>query len=136
MITRGFTILELLVVLVIIGILSFMLYPNYTSYLVNSRRLEGQMALLALASQMENHYALHQTYEKATIGKDTNSANNWYKLYISSQTDTFFELDAIPLKSQAVNDKLCQTLTFNSLGKKDIKAGPLGAPTGNADFCW
>ena len=64
------------------------------------------------------------------------SPQKWYKLIITSQSNTNFTIEAIPRNAQASDDLLCQTLTFNSLGLKGILPGPRGAPTGALADCW
>lgn len=139
---KGFSLIELLVVLALIGFLTTFVYPNYLNSLTRSRRYEGQTALLDLANRMERYYAEHQTYRTATLGTgkvsdisaSTNSPQGWYTLAISQQTDSTFSLQAIPQNVQAHD--ACQILTFNHLGVKQIQAGPKGEPSETIEHCW
>ncbi|WP_131781409.1 type IV pilin protein [Legionella gresilensis] len=141
---RGFTLIELMIVVVIAAILAAIAYPSYRDYVTRSRRADGQAALLDLASRMERYYTQQNTYQTATIGtgnatdvRGTNlSPDQWYTLSITAQTPSSYTLQAVPNNQQATNDSRCQTLTLNSLGVKGITAGPGGAPTGPASRCW
>lgn len=141
---RGFSLLELLIVLTITSILASMAYPSYRDSLIRTHRIDGQMALLDLASRMEQYYSLQSTYQTATIetGQLTDvlsqnqSPEGWYQLEIVNASDSAFTLQATPIKAQATSDLLCQSLTFMSSGVKGITSGPLGAPKGQVDECW
>ncbi|KTD22410.1 type IV pilin protein [Legionella londiniensis] len=141
---KGFSLIELLIVLVIVGILASIAYPSYQEYITRARRSDGQAALLTLASRMERYYSEHNTYQTATIGTGNNtdilssnlSPEGWYQLSISNATSNSFTLQAAPLNAQATNDTRCQTLTLNNIGVKGIAPGPAGTPTGTANQCW
>ncbi|MGQ3888979.1 type IV pilin protein [Legionella sp. CNM-1927-20] len=141
---KGFTLIELMIVVVIVAILTMIAYPSYQDYITRSRRADGQAALLDLASRLERYYAQQNTYQTATIGtgnatdvRATNlSPEQWYTLSITAQTPSSYTLQAVPNNQQATNDTRCQTLTLNSLGVKGITAGPAGVPTGPASRCW
>ncbi|WP_278043911.1 type IV pilin protein [Legionella nagasakiensis] len=141
---KGFSLIELLIVMAIVGILASIAYPTYQDYVTRARRSDGQSALLDLASRMERYYSEHHTYQTATIGtgnatdvlSSNTSPEGWYSLSISSATGSTYTLQAIPVSTQATLDTLCQTLTLNQLGVKGITTGPAGTPTGNAAQCW
>jgi type IV pilus assembly protein PilE len=141
---QGFSLIEILFVISIIALFAVFTYPNYRESITRARRVDGQAALLDLANRMENYYTKQQSYQDATLGmgsdKDLLASNhspqNWYILVITHQTDTDFNLQAIPRGAQALDDKACQTLSFNSFGQKGITSGPGGTPTANARQCW
>ena len=140
---KGFSLLELSLVLLIIGIVVSFSYPLYQAHMIQVRRYDGQSALLDLANRLERYYSEKNSYQSATMGtgkatdvlENNLSAGGWYMLSIADQTPSFFTLQAIPIKSQ-VNDKCCQTLTFTSLGEKGISHGPRGMPGGTVKECW
>ena len=141
---KGFTLIELIIVLAITGILATFAYPSYQDYLTRARRSEGQTALLDLANRMEEYYAENNTYHTATIAANGHNdvlsrkttLENHYSLAVIHSSANTYTLLATPIGSQAANDKRCQTLTYNHLGEKNIAPGPAGAPTGSAEQCW
>lgn len=135
---QGFSLLELIISLTIISILLAFAYPNYQSYLMRSRRNDGQIALLDLANRLENYYSEQKTYEAATIGTGKNtdvlsspiSSGGWYYLRIKEQGPTRFSLEAKPQKAQRA-DKACPSLGLNHLGIKT----PL-SDSAHLEQCW
>lgn len=144
MMNKGFSLIELLIVVTILGILAAFSYSSYRDSIVRARRSDGQTALVELANRLELYYSEQQSYQGATLGTGNasdvshsiHSPQNWYRLVIALQTDSTFTLHAIPRNAQAHDDLLCQTLTFNSFGVKGIIAGPSGIPTGITAQCW
>lgn len=132
--SNGFSLIELLVVLSIIATLVTLAYPSYQQYLIQSRRTDGQSALLDLATRMERYYAENNTYDAAPLSTPT-SPGTWYQLSITAQDDVSFSLQATPQGAQSA-DTICQSLTFNHTGEKGITSGPGGEPTGNGLACW
>ena len=108
---KGFSLIELLAVLVIVGILSAMTYPGYREYIVRAHRSDGQTSLLNLAIRMERSYSENNTYETATVGKDI-SDNGWYMLSIIHASTFSYALQATPIGTQASSDTRCQSLTI------------------------
>lgn len=54
--SAGFTLIEVMIVVVIIGILSSIAYPSYQDYVKQARRADAQASLMELAQFMERHY--------------------------------------------------------------------------------
>lgn len=132
--TKGFTLIELIIVLVIIGILSAIVYPSYTQYVTKTRRSEAQIALLDLAARMER-YASENNNSFTDVTLVALHANpitlhGYYQLAILDVTPTTYSLHAIPLGAQATHDFACGTLTYNQLGQK----GQTGK--GTVVECW
>ena len=141
---KGFSLIELLAVLTIIGILSTIAYPNYRDYIVRVHRSDGQTALLDLANRMERYHHHHHTYQTATIGTGKQndilptqiSNGGWYILSIEEANKSAYLLQATPTGTQASSDTLCQSLTLNHLGNTSISSGPKIKPTGSPSQCW
>ena len=71
---RGFTLLELLVTLIIVGILASIAYPSYTGYLARSRRSEAQQLVVSIANR-ETQYLLDSRMYTNVIGATGLNAN-------------------------------------------------------------
>jgi len=121
---RGFTLIELMIVLSIIAIIIALGYPSYRDHVMRSHRAEGMGELLDLADRLERFYSDQGTYAGATLGNAatdlrpvaTDKGN--YNLAITAQDAISFTVTAAPQDEQA-NDK-CGTFTLTSLGQKSV----------------
>lgn len=64
----GFSLLELLIAVAIVGIISAVAYPSYQQYIIDSRRVDTQQALLSFANAMERFKVANSTYAGAASG--------------------------------------------------------------------
>lgn len=60
--TKGFSLIEVMIVVAIIGILSAIALPSYTSYITRSKRTECRAALMQVMQQQERYYTQQNTY--------------------------------------------------------------------------
>ena len=90
---RGFTLPELLIVVLVIAILATIAYPSYDSYIRNSRIENARSDLLQNAQTMERYYIQNRTF---TGFAETNlKQNQYFTIGISSQTADTFTLQAV-----------------------------------------
>lgn len=114
---KGFTLLEMVVVVAVIGILLGIAIPSYQNYVIRSNRTEGQALLSDAAARQERYYSQNPgvgyTKDVAKLGMSSaNSPNNLYNLTIATPTSTTYTLTATPINSQT-RDKTCGKLTLN-----------------------
>ncbi len=125
----GFTLIELMITVAIIGILAAIAFPSYTSYVLKSHRSAAITALMELASKEARYYSTNNAYVKSltTLGYAadpmpvTSSTTKYYNLSVTGVTADGFTLQAVPVGNQ-VNDT-CGTYTYNDLGVKGVSAG-------------
>ena len=60
--SRGFSLMELMIAVAIVGIVSTLAYPSYQSYITDSKRSVAQADLLAFAAQLERHKLANFSY--------------------------------------------------------------------------
>ena len=129
----GFTLLELLVTLTIVGILTAISYPFYTQHLVKAQRRRAEITLMHLASRLEEYHSLLGTYENAnfsTLNVTKSTKDNSYRLEIQNATENQYLISAIPQSTQEKNDTLCGILSINEIGHRFVSGN------GVLDECW
>ena len=92
---KGFSLIELMIVLAIIGVLGAIAYPSYDSYMKKSRRSDGKIGLQRMADRQERFYLQNNTYtaDPTNVG-GTATKENYYALSIDSADVNGFELTA------------------------------------------
>ncbi|GGK01767.1 type 4 fimbrial biogenesis protein PilE [Pseudomonas matsuisoli] len=135
--SKGFTLIEVMIVVVIIGILASIAYPSYQSYVQRGNRTEGMALLSDAAARQERYFAQTRTYvtdssklESLGLQKRDGafmSQTQKYQLTVSG-TDGY-TLTATPKGAQA-NDTKCGNLTLNAAGTRGA-SGSAGAAE-----CW
>lgn len=106
---HGYTLLELMVVLAIIGILAAVAYPSYMSYIVSARRTDAQRIMVLHAQAMERYFTRNGRYTSAAgsenCGPDNPAASDFYT-YANVCTDTGFTIKAAARGSQTADGDL------------------------------
>lgn len=137
---RGFTLIELMVTVVIIGVLAAIAYPSYIEQVRKSRRADAKAALLAIAQTMERFYSENNTYlgaaanpsdtgivpDHAPIGRP--HADRTYDITFTQRSATGFTVQAARTGVQT-SDTTCGNYTLTSTGVKGVTAGTVAQ-------CW
>lgn len=92
---RGFTLIELMIVVAIIAILAAIAYPSYTQYKIRTNRVDVQTELMRVAGRMQSYKLVNNSYSGATLGGVGGNAN-----YPSSGTAFYTVVLAVDADNQ------------------------------------
>lgn len=142
---NGFTLIELMITVAIVGILAAIAYPSYTQYVIKSNRAAAQGFMLAVASKQEQYMLDARNYatDMPTLGYPaaaipTEVSDN-YVVTVTADNDA---TDGTPLPTYTVKatptdthkqlslDTKCGTLTLDQAGTKGVSG------SGTVAECW
>jgi type IV pilus assembly protein PilE len=128
---RGFTLIEVMIVVAIIGILAAVAYPSYVEQVKRGKRADAQTALLEAAQYMQRYYAANNGFKDAvlpdgykSVPKSGGTATYTIALAVGSDNRSY-TLTASPEKA----DSKCGKLKLDDTGKKTTEYG-------TAADCW
>ncbi|WP_040327863.1 type IV pilin protein [Acidovorax delafieldii] len=129
---RGFTLIEVMIVVAIVGILSAIAYPSYTEYIRRGHRAEARAALLQAAQWLERAATATGTYPLTASFPNTLTTvpSGRYSVAVASPpasatAGAAFTLTATPAGGQ-VGDK-CGNYTLTHSGVRGAASATTGA---------
>lgn len=133
---KGFTLVELMIAVVIVGILASVAIPAYTQYTVRAKRAAAESFIMSVANKQEQYildarqYATTLALLNMTPPADVSAHYNITITTDMTATPPAYTINAVPTGSQATNDTKCGTVSINQAGTK----GETG--TGTLGDCW
>ena len=134
---RGFTLIELMIVVAIIGLLAVIAYPSYSDAVLRGRRAEARTALLDLMQQQERYMTQRNTYLSFSNSAGTTvpaAAASTFKIYSGgSSTGTAYWLSADTCSSTQLITE-CVKLTATPT-RTDAAVGALSLTSTGVKSC-
>ena len=129
---KGFTLIELMIVVAIIGILTSVAMGFFGDNVTASNRSEGRAELAATAASLEKCRSLYGAYDAGgcNVAAAIVTDSNFYSIDTTTRAASTFTLTATPVAGQPqANDADCTSLTLSNTG---VKGGTGADPA----VCW
>lgn len=139
---NGFTLIEVMIVVAIMGLITVAAWPSYDRYQVKNRRADGISALLQNRALLEKCYVNFAEADPANLGylnnncsATTASLKGHYAIAITNRAADTYTLTATPQGAQV--DPECTVLTLSHLGVKGFTNTNVAPdPIGTLRRCW
>jgi type IV pilus assembly protein PilE len=127
---NGFTLIELVVVMLIVAVLTAIAIPSYQAYTHKANRSDATRAMTLEAQALERCYSQNFSYTTgcSVVAGTTTSPQGYYTLTVSF-TASGYSISAAPNPGPQESDTQCASFTLDNTGTQ-------GASPGSAQTCW
>ncbi len=137
---RGFTLIELMICVAIVGVLSSIAYPAFSSTVASTRRSDALLALMKVQLQQERFRSEHPSYgELSQLGLGTASPSRHYDIAVLAPSADGYVVHASAIGSQQ-QDTRCRHLRLTVDGLNVVHASGATEAADNAaavnSRCW
>ncbi|WP_046350243.1 type IV pilin protein [Janthinobacterium sp. B9-8] len=128
--SAGFTLIEIMITVAIIGILASIAVPSYQDYVIRSRLVEAQSKLSETRVQLEQFFMNNRSYENFDCKRDATAAEG-FNITCKDKT-----ANAYTIVATGTNKASGFTFTLNDQGIKATTAAPTSKGWTTSDSCW
>lgn len=152
---RGFTLIELMIVVAIIAVLASVAYPSYKEYVARSRRAEARAVLVAAQQWMERFYTENFRYDKNSAGVAVTDATQFPSRFsvspvpgqgspmydiavvVTNNVRDVYSVTATRKAGTAMASDRCGNFSIDHLGRKDLtNYSGFSTKTAALEACW
>jgi type IV pilus assembly protein PilE len=133
---NGFSLIELMIAVTVVGILAAIAIPSYSAYIKRANRTDATRALAFTAQALERCYSQSFTYAAASCpaaaATPAPSSQGYYTITINvaAGPPQTYSLTAVPVKAPQTGDATCTSFTLDNTGLQGA------TPAGNTKTCW
>lgn len=142
----GFTLIEVMIVVAIVGILTAIAYPSYQEYVRKSKRADARTQLLEAAQYMQRFYSQNDRFDLVndggstavdlpaplkTVPRGSAAGEQDYNISLKSVDSRTFTLQAVPAAGSMMASDKCGTFQINNVGQRTLDGA-----TATVESCW
>jgi type IV pilus assembly protein PilE len=131
---NGFTLVEVMITVVIVGVLTAIAVPSYQQYIVKAKRSTAESFMFAIANKQEQLLLDTRTYSStmSDFPSTPSDVSQNYAISVASVTANTYAILATPNATQSAADSKCGTLKLDQSGQKSVSGSYSATPS----KCW